>query len=82
MADRCHYIVKYYGVYRLLHDTDNNRQFWKEGNSIIAECLDYVSSEGFSGFFYNNPEMKEALENYSKAITPLSFRQRYLLDNR
>ena len=65
-----------------MHDCDNNRQFWQESDSLIAECLDYVSSEGFSGFFYNNPEMKEALEHYSQLITPLSFRQRYLLDKK
>lgn len=82
MGDRCHFILKYYGIYRVLNDIDNNRQFYKESRSLIAECLDYVSSEGFNEFFYGNLEMKKELELYSQFVTPLSFRQRYLLDRK
>src|SRR6185503_5631245 len=44
-------VLRCYGVRRFLEDIDTRRAYWREGESILHSCLDWLATEGFEHLF-------------------------------
>lgn len=64
------YVIELYGVREFIADTDRNREYWRDGESIIHSILTWASEDGFHEFIaqYNL--------DYGSAH---EFRQRHLI---
>ena len=64
------YIIGLYGISNYIADIDRDRQFWRDGSTLVNTVLDWVANEGFETFF----------DQYNLGYrTAHEFRQRHLI---
>ena len=67
-----YHALELYGIRQFIEDIDRDRDFSSGRESIINECLDYLSGEGFSDL------MRDVDSKYKD--NPYLWRQRYLIE--
>jgi hypothetical protein len=64
-------VIDAYGLDQLLADLDAQREYWREGDSLVHSVLDWIATEGFDAFFSRMPNWD--------FHTAADFRHRYLI---
>jgi hypothetical protein len=48
MVGLASYTIELIGVRAWIADVDRDRQYWRDGETLIHACLDWASNEGFT----------------------------------
>ena len=47
-------VLESYGMDRFIADIETSRQFWRDGEHVISDILDYAAGGGFSDIWANS----------------------------